>query len=400
MVGRRVDVIGMGRQTKLENSHSGQFVLFYEIVHGRSDLAQVLDDDGATPETVLQFTVEIVFRCSYPFSFCSGFMTCRNLPVCYQCPEVVDPHAIELVQIMSDSIQPPGVTFLFQRRPIIYRIAPELPRFAEAVRRRPGNKGRFLCSVEFEKLRISPYIGALIGNVDWDVADYSNAEFVAVKLQERILPEEYVLEKLMLCDCSFVSRRKRPERFGFAGAEFLWPVVPVARFVEVTHCYEKGIIIQPLFVIFTELLVSRIVRFGEKVSVGDIEQLPFKWNDFRKINFGVIESGDIMNILSFQKTMPVQKLWTDQDRIARKSAPTVIRRVRIAYCRRIDREYLPVTLTGFGKEIGERKRTRPEIPHAVFRRKGCDVHEYSAISFFCHIHFRPAVTLSSLCCFF
>src|SRR5579863_840251 len=94
--------------------------------------------------------------------------------------EVIEPHQIEQVQGCPEAITPPAVTGSSRYIPAIERIAPKLTSCAEIV----GGNTRYhawsALLIQTKQLRMSPYISAVVSDVDWDVAHYAYSTTTAV----------------------------------------------------------------------------------------------------------------------------------------------------------------------------------------------------------------------------
>ena len=101
----------------------------------------------------------------------------RDFPVGLEAPEVVDPDHVDLLQQGAQTVDPPGVAFGRVHVPAVERIAPELARGAEVVRRHPRHARRPAALVEEEQVRPRPDVGAVVRDEDRDVADQSDPLF-------------------------------------------------------------------------------------------------------------------------------------------------------------------------------------------------------------------------------
>ena len=93
---------------------------------------------------------------------------------------MVNPHHIIQPIAVGQAADPPLVSGLPVIAPAVQRIAPELARGGEAVRRTAGNSSGDIVPVQFKQFRMRPGIGAVHGHIDGDVAYNADAVMVGI----------------------------------------------------------------------------------------------------------------------------------------------------------------------------------------------------------------------------
>jgi hypothetical protein len=95
----------------------------------------------------------------------------RHMPGGGETAEMVQTHSVHMTQKRAQTIDTPPVAGATNSLPVIYRIAPELPRGAEIIRRNTRDKARPVLLVEQEQLRVGPDIARIRGYEKGQVAD-------------------------------------------------------------------------------------------------------------------------------------------------------------------------------------------------------------------------------------
>ena len=89
---------------------------------------------------------------------------------------MVDPDQVDQFEQMSEARDPPAVAVAGHGFPVVQRIAPELTRGAEIVRRYTGHHDRLTSLVEFEQVLVRPHVRTVVGHEDRNVAHDGDSE--------------------------------------------------------------------------------------------------------------------------------------------------------------------------------------------------------------------------------
>src|SRR5205823_5862840 len=100
-----------------------------------------------------------------------------HFPGRFEATEVIDAHQVHQFQQMAEAGDPPRVAFGGHRLPVVQRVAPQLAAGAEVVRWYAGNDDWLASCVEFEQVLVGPYICAVVGDEDRDVAHDAYSKF-------------------------------------------------------------------------------------------------------------------------------------------------------------------------------------------------------------------------------
>ena len=143
----------------------------------------------------------------------------RDRPVGGEAAEVVHPGEVEEVERPAEALHPEAVAAAAHRRPVVDRVAPELPLLGEVVRRRTGD------DVLAEELRMGLVVGAAGRDVDRHVADQSHPAVGCVRAQSRpfaIEADLVVHSSFSTCKCGPIVDPRRvllPERGDLVGTD-------------------------------------------------------------------------------------------------------------------------------------------------------------------------------------
>ena len=110
---------------------------------------------------------------------------------------MVDAHDVHHLVELLEALLPPGVVLGLHGLPVVLRIAPELSRRAEIVRRYARNRMGRAIRVEVEELLVRPDIGAVLCEKDRHVAHDADALLLRVVVQALPLAVEKVLHELL-----------------------------------------------------------------------------------------------------------------------------------------------------------------------------------------------------------
>ncbi len=113
---------------------------------------------------------------------------------------MIQPDHIHHFKCRAKSIQPPAVTVLGQRVPAINRIAPQLAGLAEIIRRHAGDHRGIALRVQLKILPIGPDVGAVVRDINRQVAHDPDAALARIFAQLSPLLEEDELQKLLRSD--------------------------------------------------------------------------------------------------------------------------------------------------------------------------------------------------------
>ena len=108
----------------------------------------------------------------------------RHRPVGDEAAEVVDPRDVEQLERAPQALGPPAVAAPLQRRPVVQRVAPQLPLVGVGVGRRARDR------VVAEQLRVRAVVGRAGRDVDRHVADQPHPALLGVRAQRRPLAVE------------------------------------------------------------------------------------------------------------------------------------------------------------------------------------------------------------------
>ena len=104
-------------------------------------------------------------RAAVPASLERVGCAARDRPVGDEPAEVVDPGDVDELERAPEPLHPPAEALVAHRAPVVHGLAPELALGMGDVRRRAGDE------LLREELRMRGDLGALLGDVDRDVAD-------------------------------------------------------------------------------------------------------------------------------------------------------------------------------------------------------------------------------------
>ena len=162
---------------------------------------------GSSPSALLDGLEELDARPAPPAAVPRRLVRRRDRPVGDESAEVVDARDVDELGDAAEALDPPAVARRTVRRPVVERVAPVLAVRAQRVRRRAGD-----LAVR-EELRPRLDVGALVGDVDRDVADQAHAALARVRAQRA----PFALEAHLARDRSR-RRRSAPTRRPRTGA--------------------------------------------------------------------------------------------------------------------------------------------------------------------------------------
>ncbi len=162
-------------ERELQDAHPRQREAIAQREHVGRDLAQVLGDERQAAEPALERGEERLPGPRHPAPGFGGERVAGHLPVAGEAAEVIQPHEVDQAQHGLHARDPPRVALGGVRLPAIERVAPQLARLREVVRRHAGDHGRPARGVELEQLAVRPHVGAVVGDEDRRIADERDA---------------------------------------------------------------------------------------------------------------------------------------------------------------------------------------------------------------------------------
>src|SRR5581483_9201126 len=100
-----------------------------------------------------------------------GLLSCRYFPARGKASEMIQTDYVDESHSGSDAIDPPFKTIGLHSFPVIHRIAPQLSRRAEIIRRHSCYDSRSSFFVQFELMWIRPNVGRIECDIYRHVAD-------------------------------------------------------------------------------------------------------------------------------------------------------------------------------------------------------------------------------------
>ena len=175
-----------------------------------------------------------------------GFFAAGNRPVGFKATEVVDTNQIDVFEDGFEALDPPFKAVFCQHVPVVNRVAPELAGFAEVVRRNARHfSGLAGVGIETEDFGVSPNVGAIVRDIDGDIAEDFDAPRVGVLLEGCPLSIEFVLE--VATEFDVVDKLFAPcfQGVGVAFGDRLGPAVPAEIAEVLIERREEGIVVEP-----------------------------------------------------------------------------------------------------------------------------------------------------------
>eukprot|EP00825_Cyclidium_porcatum_P005384 TRINITY_DN12604_c0_g1_i1.p3 TRINITY_DN12604_c0_g1~~TRINITY_DN12604_c0_g1_i1.p3 ORF type:complete len:281 (+),score=-8.94 TRINITY_DN12604_c0_g1_i1:1365-2207(+) len=265
VVGRMGIVCRLIGKGELEHPHAGKPVFSHDLVNIGCDYPQVLGNCRKLEEGLFHDLQEPVGRGSDPPS--TGCIGCagRDLPVCHESPEVIDPHQIEQGKILPETVDPPGKTGSLVLLPAVQRVLPHLSGPAEIVRGNPGNKRRPSISIQPEQFRVCPDIGTIGIYIEGHVPDNGDPFLLGIFMQRSPLPEEHILEILLSLDLHHELLFCAVKWLFLPAPDSIRPSAPVHGAVKTGKGDKHGIVVQPPGLLAAECMVMGIGLQGTGV---------------------------------------------------------------------------------------------------------------------------------------
>src|SRR5215469_13809464 len=196
------------------------------LLHLGGDHAQVLGYDRQVPEFCLHSGEQVSSWSFYPAAVRGSLVSCGNFPVGFEAAEVIDAYNVVEPQGCLKTIDPPFVAGGSELFPVVDGISPQLTRGAEIIWGHARHLGRIPSRIQRKKFAICPDIGAVMSNVNRNVADDRHAMSVRVSAQCLPLAEEFKLPKFD--DLELICQPGSPLVYGprFALGNFGRPACP------------------------------------------------------------------------------------------------------------------------------------------------------------------------------
>ena len=145
---------------------------------------------------------------------------------------MVDADLVHVLLQRPEPFYPPAVVLLFHGRKIVERIAPQLTVLAEVVRGYAGYSRRIPLLVQLEQLLMGPTVCAVMSHEHGHVPQDCNALIPSVPVQAVPLPEEDVLEQLVMVHAAGQLHLVETDGLGVVAADVFRPLGP-------GHVFEK-----------------------------------------------------------------------------------------------------------------------------------------------------------------
>src|ERR1700690_2957082 len=318
---------------ELQEAHAGQPELVAQLFDGWSDNAEVLGDDRQSAEGVLQRAEEFFSWTLDPFSVHRGGLAAGNFPVSFEAAEVVEPDHIEERERSAEAIDPPLVSGRGEHIPAINRISPGLAGGAEVVGRNAGNDGRRAVRVEVKEIGMRPDVGAVMRDVDGNVAHEADAAILTVRLEAIPLPKEFELPIFEGLD--FRSKPLRPlaHSLRIAAVKRGVPGSENDSMVRVFNGHKERVVVEPGSGIRAKALEGRAIGMGcirKKDLRGTAQDGHLVGNDRAKVNGVFREGGNAGEIGRLQQPLLREPFGADEQRIAGEGGETLVGRIAVS----------------------------------------------------------------------
>ena len=367
-VDRQIGILG-GRviERELEDLHPGKAEIIAELLHFWCHEPEVLGPDRQMPQFVLERVEESIARTFSPGAVDRGRLAVRHLPEGLKATEVVDAHDVDELRQPTESLDPPGEATLFQMRPVVDGVAPQLARGAEIVRRHTRHQaGLERVRKQREILRIRPDVDAVERDIERNVSDDPDAALMCVVFQGRPLPKERELRELVEVHGLAQRLARLFERGWLTPNELGWPQVPRLAWMRILERHEEGVVVQPVGPLRAEalVLVSQ-QRSLEEPPRGLLEYRKLPGTNGAQVNRA---RGRCPRRCCWRgEALFGQRLQTDQQRIARTRGERRIGRPIVS--RRPERQDLPELLVRGAKEVDEGPGRGTEVTDAPWTRE-------------------------------
>ena len=151
-------VILPGIEAENHHAHPREAAFVQQLAHVVGNNAEILRDNWDFAQLLFQRAEQLHTGAFLPYALDRRFFACVNFPEGFKAAEMVETDNVIKLHILLHAPDPPFVAVLFERVPVIDRVAPQLAGFREIV----GRHARDLLGREvvfqFEELRVCPYI--------------------------------------------------------------------------------------------------------------------------------------------------------------------------------------------------------------------------------------------------
>ena len=324
---------------KFEHLHIRESRVPDKLPHGIRHIAEILGDDRRFADRFPDRVKQLYPGSFFPVAARRGLILGRDGEEFVKSPEMIDPDDVKELAAFADAADPPVIPFRGMAVPVVERIAPQLPVRRKAVRRHAGDQTDPSALVEHKEVAMRPEVGAVMRDVDRDVADDPDALRSGIRSQRLPLLQELILDIFVKCD--FPLQLLRPFCAGFFPVfrDIALPRLKISPAVRVLQSHEKCVVGEPVGIFLFEngkfrlfLIPASLEGFLKKRQAAAIQPAVI---DLRRI---LPEIGPV-TLFSGQKPLFDQLLKRDKIRISRKCRKGLIRRIPVSG--RPDRQYLP-----------------------------------------------------------
>ena len=145
-------------ERKLQDLHPRPAGIEHQLQNLRRQEAQILGNERDIRIRLLDGTHQLESGSFDPAPVARGLVDGRDAPIALDAAEMVDAHDVIVASCRADALQPPGKAILLHALPVVDRVAPILPVFAESVGRAAGDAARASGSSELEVFRMCPHV--------------------------------------------------------------------------------------------------------------------------------------------------------------------------------------------------------------------------------------------------
>ena len=170
MLRGQVGVVFIAVEGELKHLHAGIAARLQQTAHLAADHAQILRHDAKLRHCALHALKQLPPRPLFIFPAQRVFRARGHGEIIRKADEMIHAQNIEHARLRAEAADPPCVAGLFMHVPAVERIAPELTRGLECIRRHARDANRAQIIVQFKKLRIQPYIAGFIRYVNRHIA--------------------------------------------------------------------------------------------------------------------------------------------------------------------------------------------------------------------------------------
>jgi hypothetical protein len=291
-----------------------------------SDVAEVFGDDRqiASVERPFDLLEKVRARPFLPPAVDRRSFACRDSPIFFKAPEMIEPEDVHRGERMAKPLYPPAVAALFHHVPAVNRIAPQLARLAEIIRRDAGDQRRKAFIIEMEQMAVGPDVGAVVSDKDRGVADDPDPMFIGVMGEVEPLLEKEKLVELLRADFDRMILAEKMHGVVFAVAQVRIPFRPLPAFVRVLDRAVRRVILQPPIRLPYErqIFVFRLIRSStDEVGMRLLKHRAFEFDHPSVINWRWRRRLKFMRVIEvalIQHPVGDQRLQIDQQRISRE----------------------------------------------------------------------------------